>query len=497
MSIPLDLGIDPADCIRLAEAARYFAGRRGRRVSVATLFSVGPAQASRGVRLRTIRIGQGRYTAEAWVREFVVPSAPSPSAERHSRQSVADSLSRAGLCELASKPPVRPSPRPLCDPSPRKPAKRVEWLRVPLETLTMSATSSETPSPTVPGNSNQLDVVVAGDTEFQGPHTLTTQFATRRPDGTLITQIYYSPAIPPPPITLTSEKVMAHLRDQLGGRIGTLILRPAKALSPTLSPAMIVADLLTSAGVTALDPNPVGFGVHVDPHPKPINIELVGHSLHVDFARLFGRDYWSDLLGTGDTAPSRRPQHRHEGDQHDNSGTPRFGRGPIIDTHALPDGRLLGFRLVTRDLKVMSKEEVFDALSRVYLGVGKAENLTSLDKEEMDRVFTERTEEAYIYAIIDVILTLLLREAVAVVDRQTETDLRLPHPPLASSVRGTVGARAKDILSVSTAAFAADSIVLSKPSTLRRLTQAGGRAALIKNGPSKYRTRSPKSLAGT
>ena len=114
----------------------------------------------------------------------------------------------------------------------------------------------------------------------------------------------------------------------------------------------------------------------------------------------------------------------------------------------------------------------------------------------MDRVFTERTEEAYIYAIIDVILTLLLREAVAVVDRQTETALRLPHPPHASSVRGTVGARAKDILSASTAAFAADSIALSKPSALRRLTQAGGRAALIENGASKFGAQIAKVFGG-
>ena len=85
-----------------------------------------------------------------------------------------------------------------------------------------------------------------------------------------------------------------------------------------------------------------------------------GTYLHVDFARLFGA-IGAISLGQGYT--SRRPQHRHEGDQLTTRES-RFGRGPIIDTHALPDGRLLGFDL-SRDLSNVRRRGL-DALSRAF-----------------------------------------------------------------------------------------------------------------------------------
>jgi hypothetical protein len=263
-----------------------------------------------------------------------------------------------------------------------------------------------------------LNVVVAVDTEFQGPHTLTSQVATRATDGTVIVQIYYSPAIPPPPPTLTESRVMQYLSEQLRGRVGMLQLRPFKPLSTLISPTQIIDDLLTPEAVSARFPTLFGFGVTNDSHPGPLNMELVGHTLHVDFGRMFGRDFWRGLLGAGLEPPRAILDTDAKVIGLTAPTGSSYGRGPIVDSYPLPYDRELGIRIVTRDLKAMCGKGSLDSLARTYLGTGKTEILTPSDKEEMERVFFQRTEEAYIYAIIDVILTLLLREAVATVDRQ-------------------------------------------------------------------------------
>src|SRR4051794_41064973 len=82
-------------------------------------------------------------------------------------------------------------------------------------------------------------VHIACDTEFDGPHTLTAQFAARVKDDILV-QVYRSPAVPDLPADFDLDDF---LPDELRNRYGKVILRPVKTLSSKLSPVRVLADL--------------------------------------------------------------------------------------------------------------------------------------------------------------------------------------------------------------------------------------------------------------
>ena len=90
------------------------------------------------------------------------------------------------------------------------------------------------------------NVRVACDTEFQGPHTLTAQFATRI-GNTIVGQIYHSPAISPPEHFNFND----HLPDDLKRLNLSILVRPFKKLERTLSPVQIIRDLF---GIQYLHP---------------------------------------------------------------------------------------------------------------------------------------------------------------------------------------------------------------------------------------------------
>src|SRR4051812_37637513 len=83
------------------------------------------------------------------------------------------------------------------------------------------------------------NVRIACDTEFEGTHTLSIQFATRIGDD-IVVQVYHSPAIPPLPSNFQIEQ---YVPEGLQPRFNHLIVRPVKEITPELSPVRVLADL--------------------------------------------------------------------------------------------------------------------------------------------------------------------------------------------------------------------------------------------------------------
>src|SRR5689334_16448250 len=78
-------------------------------------------------------------------------------------------------------------------------------------------------------------VSIACDTEFKGPHTLTTQFATRLGDNVFV-QVYSSPAIPAQP---DPDRLLPLLPPGVGTP-GRLVIREGRWITDDLSPARVL-----------------------------------------------------------------------------------------------------------------------------------------------------------------------------------------------------------------------------------------------------------------
>jgi hypothetical protein len=137
---------------------------------------------------------------------------------------------------------------------------------------------------------------IACDTEFQGPLTLTIQFAARL-DDRLLVQLYRSPAVPEPPIRLPLNSLLSGA--DLCRRI---ILRPTKLITRWLSPVQVMMDLFQLNGITPLSRR-MGDRELTTP-AKAVRLILIGHFWTADLFRIFGRNFLAGLLRGDDSEAS-------------------------------------------------------------------------------------------------------------------------------------------------------------------------------------------------
>ncbi|HET6325476.1 MAG TPA: hypothetical protein VFG04_12425 [Planctomycetaceae bacterium] len=324
-------------------------------------------------------------------------------------------------------------------------------------------------------------IAVAIDTESHGASTLSVQVAARDQKGRLRAQVYYAPEIPVPP----GFRAENHLQG-LGRFDKRPKFRPPKVLSARLSPARMLADVFGFRDVTPVT-RAAGLERLRDRNSQPANgvwdeekqqwrvpvirICLVGHFLQADLPRCFGRRHheavFRPLPGIPNIELSGRKrltlvaQGRNFADY-----------APIVEFLETSGGDLFAIRLTTFDTMLPFGPGSLDRLSRTFLGVGKADTLSTGEKEQMRDTFLRRPDQAFGYALRDAVLTLLLYEEMLNRDRAMYEAFAIA-PDLVAPMKPTLGSRVADFVFAATLQFVSDSKVLKNPRNLKRLMRGG------------------------
>jgi hypothetical protein len=343
------------------------------------------------------------------------------------------------------------------------------------------------------------DLLFTVDTEYHGPHTLTVQTAARLDEQTVAVQLYRAATVPDLPQNFIIADYL--LPGQYGRFFRNVQLRPVKPLATDLSPARLALDLLgrPDADVRSLDageryrqrlahvPGRVGAPANLswdDRHRRwkvpALNFTLVAHFLRADLGRVFGRDFWDSLktpthLGAPRIALQERRLLRLVG----RGG----GAGDCCPVeYLLEGGNLHQVRLRLRDTNLPFGPRGLGALSRAFLGLTKSDRISEAEKGDMATTFLARTADAYGYAVVDAVNTLLLYEEMGRRDRDLYCRFDVPEdlvPPL----RATLGSRVSTFVEVTARALVAGgSERLRTRSSLRDLLRKGG-AGLFDDEP--------------
>jgi hypothetical protein len=332
-------------------------------------------------------------------------------------------------------------------------------------------------------------LVIACDTEYKGPHTLTVQFAVRL-GRTIIVQVYYSPAILPQP---DADKLLPHIR-KLKKRCRNIIIREGRPLSADLSPARVLAALFGMRGVEPMPRSALRAG---EQPAGVLDVTFVAHFWTADFFRIFGREfthslYDSQLLGGGLYIENRKLLAYKEGNGY-RSDAPVLEYAFTGAAGEVEDIEIYGVRVHTFDTSIaFGQKAKLDDLAQTFVGVKKLKGFGAKDKADMLATFNREPERAYAYALCDPILTLLVYEGIAATH---ETVYRkLGHEGKIPPLHPTLGRRVSELLAQRVVArSAAGSVLLSHTgaelkgggvgkadiSKVRRLLQQGSKENLV------------------
>jgi hypothetical protein len=341
------------------------------------------------------------------------------------------------------------------------------------------------PAPTLPGA-----VTLAFDTEFKDTLTLTVQVAARLDDGCLAVQLYHSPSIPSPPPTFDVQRYLPRSL-QRPGVCERVILRPVQPLTDDLSPGLILADVLDlkdvrvvtrANGDAVLAMEEAGEWPHTRRKVSKvpcIDLTLVGHFLRVDIGRLFGTLFW-DGLRTAAGAGARVCLGGHKV-----LGFREGRRASPILNYLLVGGTLVPVRVTMRDTILPYGGDSLDKLSKRFLGVGKSRVLAQKDKADMLSTFRTKPEDAYGYAAVDALHTLLVHERMQEHDRGIYTAFGVP-PDRAPALRPTLGGRVSTFLQVITRETVAAGSECLRSAGLEDLLRKGGLHPLEEPGGCQF-----------
>ena len=332
-------------------------------------------------------------------------------------------------------------------------------------------------------------IEVAVDTEFKGSHTLTIQAAGRvRPDRIAV-QVYRAAAIPALPREFDLGAFLPPTPEAPGGPARGVTLRPLAAIRPDLSPVAILRDLYALLEVTPCSLREGRQRLEAGPADGPTNgswsrragrwevptlhLVLVGHFLRADLGRIFGRDFYDDLLRPATGEPLALRADARPGFV--GAGPGAAFAAPLVEYAAGPGGALYAVRLEFRDTTLPFGGATLDDLARSFLGVGKDEAIGPADKADMLATFRTRTAAAYGYAIRDAVLTLRVHERMKEEDRAIYRAFAWDEAAI-PRMRPTLGGRAAQFLVEAALREAAGSVGLGTRRRLTRLMRRGGLA---------------------
>lgn len=259
---------------------------------------------------------------------------------------------------------------------------------------------------------------IAADTEFEGADTLTAQFATRIGDK-IIVQLYRSSRVTEP---LSLAEIRQKLPD-LSKWCSDVILRPVKVLTPDLSPVQVLRDLFRLDGVVPVpwqdgaapvqdDGEAIGYSGKVTQAgsaQRTLKLQLIGHFLSADLLRCFGGKFNANLLTPDNSTPEVFVRSsKLLGFAGHNKYQP-----PIVE-YALVEDQQYPVRLSTFDTNLPWGKAKLDSHAKLFLQLSKVDTVTQHDKARMEQTFLIKPVEAYTYAALDPILTLLVEERMRV-----------------------------------------------------------------------------------
>jgi len=323
-------------------------------------------------------------------------------------------------------------------------------------------------------------ISIALDTEFQFAHTLTIQAAARLGPRVLV-QLYHSPAIPPLPSDFDLQRYLPRTAGGYGRFFETLKVRPAKRMHSGLSPVGLLNDLLNLQPPLLPVSREEGYALLPQPSsedppvtqrlPTRIHLRLIGHFWPADFLRIFGCDFYRALLQQPSHLP---PVAISDGKilRFETKYSSFTNFQPVVQFAQDTDGAIYPITLSFCDTQAPFGSASLDSHSRTFLQLGKNELLADQDKRVMLKTYQQRTHDAYGYAIVDAVNTLLVYEEMAKYDRAIYQ--RFDHPG-GIEMAPTLGRRVANFLVAMTQEHVAkDSQVLAVPRDLKQLLAKGG-----------------------
>jgi hypothetical protein len=352
--------------------------------------------------------------------------------------------------------------------------------------------------------SRRQAVEIAIDTEFQGPHTLSIQAATRIGKD-IVVQIYRSKDIPDLPGSFQRAEYLPP--SQYDRFCRKTVLRPIRPITSDISPGKLLLDLFGIGGPRT-DSRARGKWIVHDKVPgeakdflepcnadwdtkhgkwaiPTIHIHMIGHFLTADLCRVFGSFFQTSLFNVNEN-PGAYYDHRLnqpltlEGSKLlriTNSDWP-YGSPEVEFIQAL-NGDLYRITLETRDTMLPFGSASLDRHCQTFLGFGKSPAVSQKEKERMLDTFATKPADAYGYALADAVNTLLVYEAMHEKHEQVYhsfgVDKNIPDfPP-------TMGSRVSRFVLEVLARYCQESENLSRPGALKRLLRRGGAHLFIDN----------------
>ncbi len=334
---------------------------------------------------------------------------------------------------------------------------------------------------------HQQAVEVAIDSEYQDTHTLSIQTAMRIGKD-LAVQIYRSSDVPPLAKSFRHADYLP--AEKYGKFFRKIIRRPVISITPDLSPARMLLNLLEIKGMDtytlaagrawldvegddpALAPDNADWNdAHQGWTVPTITIRLIGHFLTADLGHAFGAEFLTSLFNAdaGHGSPALMLQGRK------NRLTivaPNGAyRSPAVEyIQAL--GNFYRVVLEMRDTMLPFGPGSLERHSQTFLGIGKCQTISDAEKGRMLETFRARPADVYGYGMVDAVNTLLLYEQM--VTTSTRMYRNFGFDDNVPNFQPTMGSRVARFLEEMLARSCAESTILSKRRNLKKLLRQGG-----------------------
>tara|TARA_R110002095_G_scaffold179895_1_gene157401 strand:- start:215 stop:3217 length:3003 start_codon:yes stop_codon:yes gene_type:complete len=332
-------------------------------------------------------------------------------------------------------------------------------------------------------------IEIAIDTEYQDAQTLTVQAAARNPAGNIMVHLFHSPSIPSLPDDFDQEVFLPTSKDNSYGKFcQKFVIRKPSKLNIQLSPVRILRSLLRLPHLKAIskaeiepliqDRNQEYREAKWDSEKEQwklptIRIVLIGHFLTADIGRLFGSSFNDSLF--------HRDSFKSSSIRLDNRSKLEFieeyanhtVNNPIIEYAKFGSNRLYQVRIETRDTMLPYGKSNLGTLSDIFINQKKDESISKAEKATMLKTFRTKTNEAYGYAIVDVVNTLLVYEQMKEYDTNIYREFKVPESNI-PEMSATIGSRVKDFIISMTSLSISNSQNLSTTSEVKKLMRKSG-----------------------
>ncbi len=292
------------------------------------------------------------------------------------------------------------------------------------------------------------EIRIAVDTEYQNAETLTIQFATKI-NGEVRVQLYHAPSLRLYHAPSLRKPHLGTIGNDMGKRFNHPVrVLAAKLITPTLSPAQVLIDLLelpqAQTEIAGRSKDPDRSKTRVE-KPHRIRILLVAHFIRVDLLRAFGEKFFSQLLTPEEAEPSVMVRDGRVLGFQGKRLSERYSP-PVIETVTY-QGEQFEIELGTMDTNCVCGPAKLDELAKSFLGVGKDESICETEKSNMKDTFLnpKKSHAAYRYAIQDSVATLLVAERMTEQHLKLYNKFQIPNEAI-PSMHGTPGLRMATLL---------------------------------------------------